>query len=73
MLSTIRKCLQRIRACIFALRIFDEEKMWPILNNPQEEGRRAKKTQENCQCLGVSFWKDVAGDVAGPCIILGKH
>ncbi len=52
LLSMIRKRLQRILACIFALRIFDNgEKKCLYIKNLQEEGRKAKKTQENCQCL----------------------
>ena len=61
MLGTIRKRLQSNLACIFALRIFDKGENGRYIEDPQEEGRTAKKTQENCQCLRISIWKDVAG------------
>ena len=44
MLSTIRKRLQSILACIFALRIFDKGEKWPLY---QRSAGRRKKNQEN--------------------------
>ncbi len=70
MQGTIRKRLQSILACIFALRIFDNgKKMAPTSKISRKQEEKPRKPKNVAKCLGFTVWKDVAG----PRFFCGEH
>ncbi len=71
-LSAIRKRLQSILACIFALRIFDRGKKMACTSKSRRNKEEQPRNLKNIVRVNVwesLFWKDVAG----PQFILGEH
>jgi hypothetical protein len=69
-LSAIRKRLQSILACIFALRIFDKGGKMACTSKSRRKKEEQPRNLKNIVNVWESpFWKDVAG----PRFILGEH